>query len=209
MELKFQPRTVLGKKVRHLRKEGWVPGEIYGHDFENLHVAVEEKAFRKVFNQAGGSAIVDLISDKGEKMPVIITDVQKDPISGAYLNVDFYKVKADEKITTTIPLKFVGESLAIKEGAVLVKVVDELEVESLPRDIPKEIEVDITKLEKEGDVIRVADLILPAAIKVLVNPETVIVSASAVEEEVETAASEAEEETETTEPPSGQSETEQ
>ncbi len=209
MELKFQPRTVLGKKVRHLRKEGWVPGEIYGHGFENLHVAVEEKAFRKVFNQAGGSAIVDLISDKGEKMPVIITDVQKDPISGAYLNVDFYKVKADEKITTTIPLKFVGESLAIKEGAVLVKVVDELEVESLPRDIPKEIEVDITKLEKEGDVIRVADLILPAAIKVLVNPETVIVSASAVEEEAETAAPEAEEETETTEPPSGQSETEQ
>ena len=182
MELTVQKREILGKQLKGLRKQGFIPAEFYGREAENLHLSVLVKEFNKIFKEAGESAIIKLNVD-GKKINALIHDVQKNSLTGAVSHIDFYGIKMDEKIRVNIPLLFGGESPAVKEGGVLIKAIHELEIEALPADLPHHIEVDLGKLAVIGDSILVKDLNFSKGVKILINMETVI--ATVVEPKVE------------------------
>ncbi|HXF44172.1 MAG TPA: 50S ribosomal protein L25 [Candidatus Paceibacterota bacterium] len=188
MELKVKERTVTGKKVKILRKEGLIPAELFGRGVENRHLAVSEKEFIKIYKSAGGHTIVYLVDEKGGRIPTLIADVKRHPLSFRPLSIDFHQVKMDEATEATVPIEFVGTAPAEKAGLVVVKVLHEIEVKSLPDKIPHSFIVDLTKLEKNGDSIHVSDLKMPNGVKVALSPETVIASATekTKEEEIPT-----------------------
>jgi len=165
-----------------LRESGFIPAEFYARGVDNMHLSVPVKEFNKIFKEAGESTIVKLIVD-GKKINVLIHDVQKNPLNDTISHIDFYGVRMDEKIRVHIPLSFIGESPAIKEGGVLIKAIHELEVEALPADLPHHIEIDLMKLANIGDSISVKDINLRKGVRVLVDDEIVV--ATVVEPKVE------------------------
>ncbi len=179
MELSAVVRTQLGRAVKALRKDGMVPAELYGHGIKNEHVAVSMKDLRKVLRHAGETSIIDLKVGT-VKHPVFIHDVLRNPITDSIENVDFYRVRMDEKIKLKVPLSFVGEAPGVKEkGGVLVRSLAELEVEALPADIPHAIEVDLKMLTDVGVSIHVSQLSVPKAVRVMVKPEFVVATITA------------------------------
>lgn len=185
MDLQVQKRNILGRGVKALRKQGLVPAELYGRGLENLHLSAPAKEFKKVFKDAGENTIVNLLVER-EKHPVLINGVSFDYLSGDVESVDFYQVRMDEKLKVNVPVEFIGIAPAVKEkNGVLVKSLQEVEVEVLPADIPHEFKVDLSKLADIGQSIYVKDLAVPERVKILVAPETVVatVIAKVTEEE--------------------------
>lgn len=169
-------RTSLGKKNDKLRKEGKLPGVLYGHGLETLPIQVSEKDFLKVFKKAGENTLVNLSID-GSSRPVLVHDVQHHYLDGQLTHVDFYAVRMDEKLHAKIPLHFVGESAAVKNlGGVLVKTHQELEVECLPADLPPFIEVNLANLITFDDVVRISDLTVSDKVKILADPDDLVVA---------------------------------
>lgn len=198
MDLQAQIRNVFGKKTRNLRKQGFVPAEVYGKTTKNIHLSVKDKEFKKVFKESGESALVNLIIDK-DNFPVYIHQIQRDPLSKQFLSIDFLKVEKGEKVKVNVPLEFINSSEAVKKGGELVKNMHEMEVEGTPENIPPKIKVDISQLKNIGDHIKLSDLNISKNIAPLLSPETIIVSVKeAKEEEVEEKPVETSEETEKT-----------
>ncbi len=186
MELAVQKREKFGKEVKALRREGFIPAELYGHGLENLHLSVPVKDFQKLFKQAGESTLIT-IAVGGDMRPAMIHDVSRDPITDEITSIDFYQVRLDEKIKVKVPLSFAGDSSAVKEkGGLLVKSMHEIEVEALPGSIPHSIEVDLTIIKDIGESVRVGDLKFPSGVKTHVVAETVVatVTEKPKEEEV-------------------------
>ena len=187
MELTAQKREILGKNLSALRKQNLIPAEFYGHRTENLHLSVPAKEFNKVFKEAGESTIIKLVLGNGEgphkKINALIHNVQKDALTDNVSHIDFYGVRMDEKIRVNIPIVFVGESPAVKEGGVLIKAIHELEIEALPANLPHHVEIDLAKLDKIGESILVKNINLGKDVKILVDLETAI--ATIVEPKVE------------------------
>lgn len=157
LTLSAKIRKVFGKKVKNLRKKGILPAILYGPKIKNLPLQINLKEFKKVFEKVGESTIFELLVGK-KKYSVIIHDLQRDPLSNEILHVDFYQPPLAEKIVAKVPLVFKGESMAEKKGGVLVKNITEIEVEAFPKDLPHEIEVDLSKLKNFEDHIFVKDL---------------------------------------------------
>ena len=179
MELQAQKRTQLGRIVSALRKKNMIPAELYGRGLENLHLTLSKKDFTKVFKQAGENTIVNVLVDD-KKYPVLINDVSYNHVSDEVESVDFYQVRMDEKIKLGVPLEFFGVSSAVKEkNGLLVKSLQELEIEALPTDIPHDIKVDISKILEIGQSIYVKDLQVPANVRVMVSGETVVATVTA------------------------------
>ncbi len=190
VELNAQKRSVLGKKVASIRKEGFIPAVIYGHGFESTPVQVSRKDFERVYAEAGETTVVQLLLE-GKKYPVIIKEVAQHPVGDTMLHVDFHKVRLDEKISASIPLNFVGESDAAKAGGVLLKNMTELEVEGFPQDLPHAIDVDLSVLAEIGQHIMVSDLKVGSKLTVKAEAESIVamVQAPAEEEVLEAAPS--------------------
>jgi len=188
MELAVQKREKLGRGVKDLRATGLVPAELYGRGLENLHLSIPKKEFKKVFKEAGENTVVTVVLD-GKKHPALIQAVSYDPLTDDIQNVDLYQVRMDEKLKVGVPLEFVGVAPAVKEkNGLLVKSLQELEVEALPADIPHDIQVDLSGLMDIGQSIYVRDLSVPANVRVLVDQETVVATMTAkVTEEEELA----------------------
>ena len=128
ISLTSKKREIFGKKVKLLREQGIMPGVVYGHGNPTDHIEINMKEFGKVFKEAGSNTIVDLEID-GKKVKTIIYDVTFDPISEAPRHADFYRIKMDQKLTTHVPLTFVGESPAVRTlSAIIVHPKDELEI---------------------------------------------------------------------------------
>lgn len=181
LELKAQSRESVGKKLKSLRKQGIVPAVVYGSGHKPISIQIDYKEFGKIFEQAGESTLIKLKilnpKSKDEAKNVLIHDIAKDPVSGKFIHVDFYHVRMDKAIKAEVPLIFEGEAPAVKalEG-VLVKNITEVEVEALPKDLPREIKIDISGLDSFDKHIRAKDLILPSGVKIDLDPEEVIVS---------------------------------
>jgi large subunit ribosomal protein L25 len=188
IELKVKNREILGKKTRKLRRDGLIPAELFGHGLKNRHLSVPEKDFIKVYREAGEHTLINLITENNEKLPVIVSNISRHPISQKFLSVDFHQVRMDEKIQTKVPIEFTGVAPAIKNGLVVVKVLNEIEIESLPNAIPKNFEIDLSTLENVGQVISVKDLKAPPGVKILAPQEMVIVTVTEKQEEVSSAA---------------------
>lgn len=158
--LDAQLRSVTGRKVKQLRTAKKIPGNIFGKKITSTAIVLEDRAFEKLFRTAGTTSLVDL-SVAGEKnvRPVLVSQVQRHPVTDRMLHVDFRQVDLAEKVTATIPLRTVGEAPAVRDkSAILVVVHPELQIEALPMDLPNHLEVDVTGLAEFGQSIHVRDI---------------------------------------------------
>lgn len=162
-------RDALGGTPRRIRRSGNIPAILYGHGVENVRLAVERRALEKLLPDLSSSTLMLLAVDgEGEPRRVLVNEVQRHPLSGAPVHVDFHQVRLTEKIRATVPLVFTGESPAVKDlGGTLVKSLDEMEVEALPQDLPEEIIVDVGRVKTFADHLRVRDLPVPEGVEVL------------------------------------------
>lgn len=158
--LKAIERTILGKKVKHLRKEGKLPGHVFGNIETVEHVSVDGHEFMQVFKQAGETGLVDLKVGENKNRPVLIKEVDIDPVSDQILHVGFYQVNLKEKVTVPVPIVLIGEGPeSVKMGeTVILQTLSEVNVEALPTNLIEHIEVNIESLKEIGDSISVADL---------------------------------------------------
>lgn len=176
VELPARIRRVLGKRVRFLRREGLTPAHLYGKGVDSLPLAVETPVLYRVLAQAGRSVPVSVRVD-GDSQPRIafVSGVQRDPVTSQVLHVDFYQVSLTEKVRMSVPIALTGEAPAAKmAGGVLVKALETLEVEALPLDLPRQVAVDVSKLEEMDQVIRVSDITLGPNVAVLTEASTVV-----------------------------------
>lgn len=183
--LRAEPRTVLGKKVKRLRREGLVPGVVYGPVLnETVSVSVNRRDFEKFFAKNGHSTVVSLTWEGGNQ-PVLIREVQIDPVTRAPLHIDFFAPNMRQKLRQSVPL--VMHNPNEDAAGVLQTVLTEVEVEALPADLPHQIDVDIHNLIEVGDTVRVADLTVEGNVEFITDSEELIASivAEAVEEEPE------------------------
>jgi large subunit ribosomal protein L25 len=172
--LRVEKRKILGKKVKKLRREGILPANIYGRDFASTAVQVSMADFKKVFEKAHKTHLVDLLLD-GKTLPVLIHNVAQDPRTGEFIHADFYKVDLKEKIEASIPIVPVGEARAVAEKkGVLLTPLSELRIEALPSELPEKVEVDVSGLGEMDDQITVRDIKLPANITVITNPDQIV-----------------------------------
>lgn len=189
IELKTQKRKVLGKKVKNLRREGLVPAVLYGHETDSVPLQVQERELNRVLTQAGGHRLVALKIGRSRKLRMALTrEVQWDVITGKPIHVDFYAVVMTEKLTTEVPLVFVGEAPAADQvGAMVLQGLDVVEIECLPGDLVEAIEVDLSELEEIDEAIYVKDLRVPPTVDILTDAEEIVakVAWAAAEEVVE------------------------
>lgn len=179
---KREPGKSLGKKV----KSGLIPAVYYGPKTESVSVFVVLSDFLKVWRQAGESTVISLEVDKKEKVPVLIHEVDLDPITDVPRHIDFYVFEKGKKIEVSVPVEFVGVSPAVKElGGILVKVVHELEVEAEPDKLPHKIEVDISTLKDFESQIFAKDIKMPEGAELVIDGEEVIASVVEPKEEKE------------------------
>ena len=193
--LQAEPRTLLGRKVKQLRRAGLIPANIYGNKIKSQSIKITLSEFNKVFEEAGETSLVDLTVDGDKKTkPVLITNIQHDPITDKPIHADFHQVDLTQKVTANIPLEITGESPAVKEGGVLLTPLTEIEVEALPTDLPDNIQIDISKLLKTGDSISVSDLKVSPKVELKADPKTpvVLIQEQKAEEEPEPTPAEAE-----------------
>jgi len=186
-QLSANTRTILGNSVRKLRKQGLLPAVLYGQNFNSLPIQIDKKTFLKLYKQVGKTNVIDLSVDS-QTLPVIVQDLDIDPVFGDVRHVDFLVVNLKQKVKVTVPIQYIGTPIGVKQlGAVLAVNLDELEIETLPEKIPDFIPVDVTNLTNIHDSISVADLLQVAQdYQILNDPETILVSltegASGVEE---------------------------
>lgn len=175
------------RAARRLRGEGKVPGIVYGRGADPISVAVDWKPFRAaVTTDAGLNALLDLQVDGDTKL-AIVKDLQRHPVTGNVLHVDFLLISRDAPITVDVPIVVEGEPVEVmREGGLIEHVLTTLTISAKPADIPNEFAVDVTELVM-GDTIRVGDIRLPAGVETDVDPEepVVITALPAVVEEPE------------------------
>lgn len=170
------------EKVAFLRKDGMIPGVLYGPKTPPLSLKVEEREFAKVYGQAGESSFIAL-EVEGASSPVLVREVQLEPIRGKIIHVDFYQPPLDREIEITVPLVFEGEALAVKDlGGTLIRNLQEVEVKALPQNLPHEIKVDITSLATFEDKIFVKDLLGTVNGEILRAPDEIVARVVPVED---------------------------
>lgn len=176
IKLEAIKRTVTGKKVSTLRKKALLPATVYGRGVPSVSVEVGYKDFLKTLKSAGETTIVNLGLD-GVSRPVLVHQIQRHPLTDEVLHVDFLQVDLTQKIKAEVPVVLVGESPAEKSGiGTVVTQLDEIEVEALPSDLPKEFEVDVTGLDEVDKAIYVKDLVAVSdKVAVLADPDAIIV----------------------------------
>lgn len=186
VQLNAQARSESNGKAKKVRATGFIPAVIYGFGKDNKNIKVKKHDFEKVFAVAGEFNLVDLSIDEAKPEKVIIKDIQRNGVTDSIIHIDFYQVDMTKKITTEIPLNFIGESKAIKDlGGTLVKNMDTVEVECLPGDLASHIDVDISKLEIFDQFIRLHDLVLPQGITLAQETNEAVVGVVETKIEVE------------------------
>lgn len=171
--------------LNQLREGGKIPAVFYGNDVESTPISVSSSDFKRVWREAGSSSLISLKGIDSDK-EALIQDLDIDPISSQVRHIDFYIIKRGQIMETVVPIEFIGISPAVKElGGILVKALHELKIEVLPKDLPKNIEVDISALKEIDSTILVKDLKLPEGVKALEEPEESVASVSQAQEDVE------------------------
>ncbi len=185
--LQATTRTERGKELAALRKAGKIPAVVYGPKEEATPLTLDRLQFEKVLKQAGESSVISL-TGVGAAKEVLVHDVSFDPGFGGVIHVDFYAIEAGKEITVDVPLTFIGEAPAIKQGGTLTKVLHEVEVTCAPSALPKEIMVDVSSLVDFEAQIHVRDLAIPSGVKIGNDVDEVVALVQAVAEESETIA---------------------
>jgi large subunit ribosomal protein L25 len=165
------PRTVVGKKVKQIRREGWVPITLYGPGFEPEVYQTNAFETVRVLAQAGMTSLISLqIEGRKEPQNVLVRDIQRNVMTDNLIHVDLYRVSMTQKLTTEVPIELVGKSPAAAEVDVMVlQLVDRVEIECLPADLVSVLEVDISLLKSMDDVLLVKDIPVPEGIAILTD----------------------------------------
>jgi len=198
--LKVRPRVKVGKEyAKKLRRGGFIPAVVYGQQTPSLPLEIETKSFYAFLRSGLGENILVTLTigdQKDGERKVLIREIQRDPVTGDILHVDFHEISLTKKLTIQVPIHLVGMPAGVKDGGILQHVLRDLEVECLPTAIPEKIEVDVDHL-KIGDSIHVADIKMED-VEILSDPESSIVSVvpPTVFKEAEVAPAVAEEEPE-------------
>jgi len=188
ISLKAEVRSIVGKKVKTLRNEGFIPAVVYGHKEKPESISINKIDFVKAYDEAGTSTLIDLTVDDAKSIKVLAHEPQLDPVRNEPIHVDLYRVSMDEKIKTEIPLEFIGESEAVASlDGTLITNRDNVEVECLPADLVSYIEIDLSALKTFEDQITVAKIKVPQGIEILTEPEEVIAFAEEPRSEEEMA----------------------
>lgn len=192
-----EPREVLGKASRQLRRQGLIPGVVYGHDIPSQSVQVSKKEFDHTYMRAGSNILVDLVVGEGGKpRKVFIHDVQRNPINHNVTHIDFMVVNLLEEMTVHVPIVLVGESPIVRNNEGLLQhQLEYITVKALPMDIPSRVEVDISGLTEMDQTIHVSDLELPEKVELLSNPDEQVAKITQMPVVVEEVKEVAEEET--------------
>ena len=172
-------RSIKGKQVGTLRREGKLPGVIYGHKVEPISITMDHKESTRILNNATSSSII-LINLEGVEYSTLVREKQKDYLRNRFIHVDFQSVSQTEKIRADVGIEFINVSPAVKDfSAVIVEGMTEIEVEALPKDLPERFVIDLSQLKQIGDAIYVKDLVVPADVHVHDSAEEMIVMAAA------------------------------
>src|SRR5574341_182927 len=183
--LAAQKRTILGKKVKRLRREGQVPAIVYGPNSDPVAIQTERRELRQVLSKAGGTQLIELQVDS-ERVAVLAREVQRNPVRGEILHVDFYRVALDRPIRAEVPVHVINEPAIVSSGGAMVhQVLNSLEVEALPTSLPPYIEVDISVLQAVGDNVLGGHLDLGEAVRILEGPDEIIVRLTHVRQIIE------------------------
>ena len=186
--LQATKRDVVGKQVKALRREGKLPAVIYGRHTDPINVNLDAHTAAVALAKLTASSLVT-IDVEGTEHLALVREKQRDYIKNKLLHVDFLAVSLTEKLRTKVAVHFIGVSLAVKDfNAVLVHNLEELEVECLPVDLPERIDVDISAMLKPGEGIRVHDVQVSDKVRLLADPDTMVVVATFAKVEEETAA---------------------
>jgi len=176
IQLGVQKREIIGKRVRALRRDGFVPAVVYGPDSEPLNLSIERHELRSVLSQAGGTQLIELNVEGSESIPTLARHVQRDPVRGNVLHVDFYRVSMTRLISAEVPVVLVNESPIVSSGGAVVNhPMSSLTIEALPAHLPPHIEVDMSLLAQVGDQLLVQDLVLPEGATALSDPDELVV----------------------------------
>lgn len=166
VNLKLDVRTQQGKKAAQLRKQGLVPGIIYGHGFDPIMVQSEYNVIEKVVREAGKHTPVYATID-GKKKITMIKDIDRDPVKSRIRHVSFHAVKANEAVTAEVPIRLVGEgeSEAEKAGLVVLQAIEDIEIKAKPADLPESLELSIIDLATTEDKLTLGDITLPDGVE--------------------------------------------
>ncbi|MXX81711.1 MAG: 50S ribosomal protein L25 [Chloroflexi bacterium] len=188
--LQVETRSVLGKRVKQLRREGLVPGNVYGRGRESTSIQTSDTEVRRVFSAVDRNAVVPIsIDGASDTIPVVLREVQRHPVSRRILHLDFYEVDLERRIHSEARLVLVGSSEAEAQGGTVVQSLEHLMLEALPTEMPSIIEVNVSGLDDFGQSVLVRDLTLPDGVESLTDEAvavaTVLAPRVAEEDEVE------------------------
>jgi large subunit ribosomal protein L25 len=187
LQLNAKLITAVDGNPRKIRTSGFIPAVVYGFGVANKNIMVKKHDFAKAFAIAGEFNLLDLAIDGDKTVKAIVKEVQKDHLSNGIIHIDFYQVDMHKKITTEIPLNFIGESKAVKElGGTLVKNMDAVKVNCLPGDLVSHIDIDLSRLESFDQFIRLHDLTLPSGLELVSATNEAVVGVVETKVEVET-----------------------
>lgn len=193
-QLEAQKRTILGKKIKQLRREGILPANVYGKELSSVALQLPVADFMAVFKEVGETGLVDLTVE-GSKKPVLIKNIHMDFRTNLPLHADFYQVNLKEKVKTMVPLVLTNESPAVADDiGTLLQTLNEVEVEALPEALPENIEVSIESLAAVDDQITVGDLKAPEGVTILTDEGQVVAKIAEIVVEEEPVAEESTEE---------------
>lgn len=180
-------REVIGKKVKALRRDGLLPAIVYGHNIEPIPITLDMREGSRTLEKLSPSALV-VVDVDGEQYYTLVRDKQRNPVRKTIIHVDFQAVSLTETVRADLNINIVGEAPAVETYlGILVPSLEQLSIESLPKDLPDRIDVDVSGLMEIGDSILVGDLDVPDGVEILNDPEdvVVVVIAPAAEEEEE------------------------
>lgn len=182
--IEAKKRDVTGKKVKVLRRDGKLPAVLYGYGVDATPIVVDHKSSSRILADAESSSLINIKLD-GKEYPTLVREKQWDYIKRSLLHVDFQAVSMTETISAMVRVELVGTAPAVETyGAILIAGLNEIEIEALPADLPENIKVDISGLEKIGDTVQIRDLELSDKLTVLNDPNSMIAVTSSMEEEI-------------------------
>lgn len=181
--VKAEERKVIGKKAKILRQEGWIPAILYGPNIDSRPLQIFWQEARDLLKEAGGSQLIAVHIGDEQPVQALIRDFQVEPIRRDLLHIDLYQVDMEQEITVEVPLVLVNESPPIEEGeGILIQRMSTLPIACMPGDLIESLEVNLAELTEVGQQLTIEDLAIPANIRVLPDPEEVVVRVSYLEE---------------------------
>lgn len=168
------------------RAKDKIPAVMYGPNSKNKHLELNYHDLARAYEDAGESSLIDLVVDDKNPVKVLIHDIQKDPLSDKYIHVDFYQLDMNKKLTVEVELVFEGiEEVEKATQAEVIRSLDKLEVECLPKDLVREIKINLVEFLKNiGDVVYAKDIKLPADLTLITEPENALASLQEIKEEI-------------------------